>query len=265
MNTIDKRAVNPRSVEIFFNAKEHIYWSLCNANPTAPHPDDSLAIRYTSVTAFVSQFFPVFNEREAAARVAKRRDTTPDLIISEWAYLRQEASRAGTRVHEICEDCLLGKPPRHSPGSEGERKIFATAWDYASGIKSSLTVICAEQIIFHAAAHIAGTIDLCAKDNGGTLWILDWKTNKEIRRASLYGEKALFPIEHLPVCEMSRYELQLSAYEMILRSQRYVPAETPIRRALIHVRESGAEIIECADRSREVSEMLTEKLTTPPF
>ena len=260
--TIDKRATGPQGAVIFFNAKSHLYWSTCGGGP---HPDESLAVQYTPVTAFVSRFFPAFDEGAAAVRAAKKRNTTPEAVISEWAYIRNAAARAGTRVHEVCEDCILGNPPRHSPESESERKMFAAAWDTASKVKSSLTVLCAEQIIFHAAARIAGTVDLCARDGGGTLWILDWKTNKEIRRASPYGEAALFPVEHMPVCELSKYELQLSAYEMILRSQRYVPDGTPVRRALIHIREGGAETIECRDRSREVAEMLTEKLTSPPF
>ncbi|MCL2103692.1 MAG: PD-(D/E)XK nuclease family protein [Kiritimatiellaeota bacterium] len=267
MNTIDKRASDPQGTEIFFNARDHIYWSTCNATPAhgEPHPDDSLPILYESVTAFVSRFFPVFNEREAAERTARRRNTTPGLILNEWAYLRQDASRSGTRVHEICEDCLLGNPPRHSPGSERERKVFEIAWGEAQKVKAVSRVVCVEHIVFHTPTRIAGTIDLCVKDGGGALWLLDWKTSKEIKRASPYGENALFPVEHLPACDLSKYELQLSAYETILRSQRYVPAGTQIRRALIHVREGGAEVIECADRTAEIHEMLVHKLTTPPF
>ena len=259
-NVITKQAVNPRGVTINFSAREHLYWTDFPADGAA-----ACAATYVSATTLLKRYFRPFDEKAMAEQVARKRGLMPAQVIVEWGMTREAASRFGTRTHEICEDTLNGLPPRHRPETERERVIFRHGWEYAVQVRANMKVVAVEQIVFSERLRIAGTIDFCARDRNGTLWILDWKTNKAIRTANDYGETGLAPIEHLPECEMSKYALQLSLYEWILRSEGYIRRADPVNRALVHLTDAGPVFIPCADMTREVLEVLLYNESAVPF
>lgn len=263
-DAITKQAKNPSGTTINFSAAAHRYWT----EHRLPEPvagQQSHEVDYVSVTTLLKRYFPPFDEKAMSEQVAAKRGVPVAVVLTEWAMTRDAASRFGTRTHEVCEDTLTGHAPRHRPETDRERVIFEHGWRYASDVRQKMTVLAVEQIIFHADLRIAGTIDFAARDKDGVLWILDWKTNKAIRNANDYGKTGLAPVAHLPDCEMSKYALQLSLYEHILRSQGYIGRADPVRRGLVHLTDAGAVFMPCADMTREVLEILLDHATALPF
>jgi hypothetical protein len=263
MSFFTKTSHNPIGVCIQFTEHDHRYWV------TLPLKDElgkSVEITYISATTFLKHYAKPFDAAAQAKISGERKGIAPEQLIRDWEYARDQAANFGTRTHAIAEDCINGKQPRFQPENPKERATFSQAWQGATYFRSNFQVIGAEIIVFHTDLRIAGTIDLCVLDPAsGTYWILDWKTNKAINTTSKYGDKMLKPIQHLDDCELTKYALQLSLYEFILRSQRYIPINAPVRRAIIHLTETAWTAIETADLAREVADLVVYEANTPPF
>jgi len=68
--------------------------------------------------------------------------------------------------------------------------------------------------------------------------------------------KALEPIHHLEETAISKYSLQTSFYEYVLKTENYFPGVNGYKRALIHLKEDDYEIIPLEDYSNEIKELL---------
>lgn len=70
---------------------------------------------------------------------------------------------------------------------------------------------------------VAGQIDLLIK-NGNDIYIIDWKSNKEIKTKSFYDRskksttRLKAPLSHLDDCNFSVYTMQLSTYAYLLQT-----------------------------------------------
>lgn len=261
---VDKWACNPAGTKVFFSEKDHRYWSVFQG-PIDPGGPAELVVNYTSVTGVLKGCFPPFEEERLAERSAARRGVTKEEVIAEWRASGRAACRLGTRVHAVAEDAVLGRAARLVPESEHERGLMRVAWQVATRIREMWQVVAAEQIVFSTLVDVAGQIDLAARDGDGVLWLLDWKTNREIRRDSRYGVKGVGPVGHLDDCEFNRYALQLSMYEWILREEGYIGRRAGVRRAVVHLTAAGAELIELPDLGYEVGCVLLHRAMTPPF
>lgn len=214
---------------------------------------------YKSFTTLIHDYFPQFEAEKVAARVAPKRGKTVPELLQEWAEAGEEASDYGTRTHENCEYRMKGMPEPNIARDDRERVTFANAVAVVDWLKSKYQFIAAEKILFSPRCFVAGTVDLLMAD-GNVLWILDYKTNKAIKRTG-YG-KGLGPLAHLSNCNFEHYAMQLSLAEVIAKMEGYIPRDTVCRRALIHFPPMAApEWIETPDRSIECYEMLIDHVT----
>lgn len=217
---------------------------------------DDAGRSYKSVTSLIHDYFPQFDAEKNAARVAKREGKTVPEILQKWADAGADACEYGTRVHENCENRMKGMPEPNTARDVREQHTFAEAVAVVDWLKSKYQFIAAEKILFSPRCRVAGTVDLMMAD-GNTLWILDYKTNKEIKTAGFRGERGLFPLMHLDNCNFEHYSMQLALAEVIAKMEGYIPRDTPVRRALIHFPPMAApQWIETPDRRIECYEML---------
>ena len=263
-DTITKQAVNPRGVTINFCDKSHRYWT-AHRTPEPVAGDHAFEVDFVSVTTMLKKYFAPFDEKAMAEQVAAKRGVMAAQVMIEWQVNRDAACRFGTRTHEVCEDVLLGRPVRNRPENEKERATFEQGWRWATKAKERMKVVAVEQIVFHDALRIAGQIDFLMLDAYGTYWVMDWKTNKEIKQANAYGKTGLGPVAHLPECELSKYALQLSVYELILRSEGYIAKNAPVSRGLVHLTETDGVFIPTPDMAREVADIMIDHATALPF
>lgn len=258
-------SVDKENKELFFNDSSHAY---VNKN------DGS---RYISVTTLIGEYTPKFDEQFWAKykalelfldgdvwsnvslklRNTKRWDPTliekynvdetlfqqeVDKIIAEWAVNRDEACSHGTYVHSLMENSFYGNTqfdlgrfgyaeasgiydcPRNYYELDLENAIypeFLMSWTSPDG-----------------ELKIAGQADLIVK-RGNQILILDWKTNKEIKKRSFYDknkkdvQRMLYPLNDLMDCNYYHYEMQLSTYAWMLQQIR--PEFDILGLSLIHI------------------------------
>ena len=244
-------SVNPSGIKITFEETSHKYWSMI----------DEKRIDYISGTTFVHKFIPFFDEQKISAMVAKKKGVSQQEILDEWHQKRDESCYFGTKVHETAEDVLNSRPLRNIPQNAKEEIVFNRAKSLATKFKNELDILGVEQIVFDHRLKIAGTIDLLARSKkDGSVLILDWKTNSEIKLENSF-EKCLFPINHLDNCNFYHYALQLSLYQFLLSYAGYYPKDTKFKRILIHINAGSGNIVQVPDLTSEIKDMVIAWLT----
>lgn len=166
-----------------------------------------------SVTTFVKNCFPEFDSEFHAKRKAEALGITKEEVLEMWDEKGRESREQGTIMHEKIESYYLGKPVSTNETFE-LFKIFAN--------KITLKPYRTEWAVYDWEQKIAGTIDFVDYQNGEYI-IYDWKRSDKLIaknglpiKNSLYGEKALPPIDNLDDSPYYHYALQLSLYKYIL-------------------------------------------------
>ena len=242
---------NKRGLKILFEEDTHKYSSVI----------DGKEIVYTSVTSVIHKYAKPFDADKIAPFSAKKAGVSVEEIKRQWAEAGKRACIFGTRTHEICEDIILGREPRNSAKDLREEFVFKHAINMAKALKTKVDIISPERPVFDVKLKIAGTIDLLAKSKKDNSYIIiDWKTNATIDSENKYGDKMLFPLEDLADCNFNHYALQLNTYEYLLKYSGEVPFDTPFKRYLIHLTETGGKFIELPEMQSRVKDIIIDHL-----
>lgn len=273
---------HPQGFEIVFEEETHSYYTILTGplTPTGavPRGDENttkgvtppqVRISYTSGTAFVHKFCPPFDpDGKIAEKKARELGVSPDQIRFEWKQKGAAACAMGTRVHETCEDILLGRAFRNQPKDDHEKKLMAAGWRACQFILRNYDIIGIEQMVGDLDCQIAGTMDLLArKKSDGTVAIFDWKTNGKIEFTNTFrtGNLLKRPVTHLQNCSGVLYTLQLNLYQFLLVKAGYFPRDTKFERAIIHLTEDGPRPYSLLDLQIEIRDMMINVLEQPPF
>lgn len=244
-------ATNPHNVKIDFYEDSHKYTSII----------DGKEVRYTSVSTLAGKYFPKFESEKVAGFTAKKEGVSIQEILNRWKLAGEEACLYGTRVHQICEDTILGVSHRNTPSNEKEEIVFEKAKQIASKFKNELDILGVEKLVFNEKLKIAGTIDLFARSKkDGSYLIIDWKTNKTIDTENQYGKKGLYPIECLDDTNYIHYALQLSLYEYILKHTGYINTDANVKRILVHLNEVKCKYYDLPSMEEHVKNIILEHI-----
>lgn len=235
-------AVHPSGLKLKFTEDDHKY-------------EDELGREYTSVTTLLHDFFPPFDKEAVAVKCAAKTGKTAELFLQEW----EAAGVYGTRVHENCEYQMLGQTNlMHQPQGPKEQHAFSSAWNSVEMLKSVFTFHASEMIVFSPRLRIAGSVDLLMWQMQ-VLRILDWKTNKAIRRKAFGNKKGTqYPTRNLPDCNFEHYAMQLAIYEILLKIEGYIMPNQKTQRDLLwfNPETNQADMIQLPDRTVEASQVL---------
>lgn len=220
---MDKSATHPSGLEINFNEAAHKY-------------TDSLGRVYTSVTTLVHQYTQPFDTAKISKAYAQKHGMDPKDVVAMWDAERDRSCEQGTATHLMLENYIntgdtTGMSDRAKPGVEIIDAIKLRGFDITS-----------EKMIFSPSSKIAGTIDFIGT-KAGSVVLLDWKTNKEIKTKGFKGAKMRAPFDELDDCNLNHYTLQLSIYECLLRNEGYVAPDVKCERILIHMTGTEAVVI----------------------
>ena len=166
----------------------------------------------TSVTQFLKQFFP-FDANQIAEKVSKdERSKYYGKDVQDILDVWESKANHGTDVHKLMEDYINGEfvtisSPKH-----------ARAFEYAQKLDYEFDELYPEVQIYSTILGLAGTIDLLAK-KGSKWYIIDWKTDKTIRRKSYNGEKCEGLLFEWDKCNFNKYIFQLGIYRYILEQK----------------------------------------------
>ena len=142
--------------------------------------------------------------------------------LNDW----KEAASHGTNVHTLLEWELIELIENKSVIPEDTWSLFEprTLNKYEQGkewLQSYVEhevwdQIVPEMIVYNEEIGVAGMIDLYVEKSDGTIDLIDWKTNKEIKK---YGKKLEEPFSDLKDCNFDKYTMQLSLYAWMLEQQ----------------------------------------------
>ena len=204
-------------MSIVFQASDHSYKSI----------NDSDKINWISVTTLVSHFKKPFDAKAVAAKVTKSKRSKwfgiePIAIEAIWNAESDRAMTLGTFYHNQRESdlCSLASIEREgitipvfNPSGETDGIRIAPLQKLDPGVYP-------EHMMYLKSKGLCGQSDLVEIVNG-RVNIIDYKTNKEIKKESFknwegISEKLKDPIKHLDDCNYNHYALQLSFYMYII-------------------------------------------------
>jgi len=220
-------------MSIIFNADNHSYTSVA---------DDS--IDWVSVTTLVSHFKKPFDAKKISEKVSKNKRSKwygiePKTIQAIWDAEADRAVTLGTFYHNQREADICSLASMEREGTTIPVFIPSTLLD---GKKISLTQklepgVYPEHMVYLKSVGICGQSDLVEVVNG-KVNIIDYKTNKEIKKESYVdwegkSEKLQEPVSGLDDCNFNHYALQLSIYMYIIL--KHNPKLKPGRMFIHHV------------------------------
>uniref|UniRef100_A0A6C0DZX2 AAA+ ATPase domain-containing protein n=1 Tax=viral metagenome TaxID=1070528 RepID=A0A6C0DZX2_9ZZZZ len=174
-----------------------------------------------SCTTFIKKFFKEFDFDSIIKNIIKSEkyndptykyhNMSYEDIKKEWDKNSNESTDLGTKLHLSIEHFY------------NEIKVENKSIEYNYFLKfyedhKHLEIYRTEWLIFSDILRISGSIDGVFINHDGSLSLCDWKRSKEIDYKGYNDKKALYPIEHLPDCNYSKYSLQLNLYRMILET-----------------------------------------------
>jgi hypothetical protein len=201
---------------IKFNADNHSYSSI-----------DGEAIDWISVTTLVSHFKKPFDAKKVAEKVSKSKKSKwsgidPKIIQEIWNNESTRSTTLGTWYHNQREDDLCALASLSVEGTT--IPVFKPA-EVREGVKIAPSQklepgVYPEHMVYLRSAGICGQSDLVEVVNG-KVNIIDYKTNKEIKKESYVNwegisDKMTHPVNNLDDCNFYHYALQLSIYMYII-------------------------------------------------
>jgi len=221
-------------MSVAFKEEDHSYTSLGEE-----------AVNWTSVTSFIGKFKKPFNADEIAAKVIKSKRSkwygmTKQQVLDAWSNEGKRAVDLGNWYHNQREADILSL---ETFGRTGKELPVFSPIIREDGVKiapnQKLTEgIYPEHFVYLKSAGLCGQADLVEVVDG-TINIVDYKTNKEIKTESYknyegISEKMFGPLSHLDDCNYSHYNIQMSIYMYIML--RHNPKLKPGTLQLQHVK-----------------------------
>jgi len=243
-------ATNPSGNTIAFDPENHSY------------KVKETGVLLNGVTTYIGNFFPKFDADKWAPRTARKRGTTTEAILEEWAAKAKRGRDEGHNVHEYAEVKIadvFGKSngmPTPEPLSSRCEKLFSAVDQAIAWLKTYYDFVAAELIVFSPRLKLAGTIDLVMINENG-ICLFDWKQNKVIKTYNPY-QNALGPLSHLEDHDFNKYSLQLNVYRRIIEEENYYPSVDDISMNLVHITPEGYFPMGVKPMDKEVSAMLNQ-------
>ena len=161
---------------------------------------------YTSVTTLLNKYKTPFDSRKHAQRVAEREGVTVDFVLECWDETTKRATDRGTLIHNLMENYI-----KVGETSANYNYLFDSYNKFVTKTIGKFKEVLSEELLYIHEYEIAGTSDLIYESDKSFI-VADFKTNKQYRFMSDFGDHYKLPIEHLQYCEFNTYALQLSLY-----------------------------------------------------
>jgi len=176
--------------------------------------------KHLSVTRWIHGLFPSFDadaiidKMMASKKWSKSKyfGKTKEEIKSLWRNNGQEASSAGTQLHEDIEYYWNRKPRKNDSVEYGYFTQFVAQYEHLVPWRT-------EMMVYHDEWRFAGSIDMIFENPDGSVEIYDWKRSKAIRKSNMFECATEECISHLPNANYWHYTLQLNTYKAILEDK----------------------------------------------
>lgn len=242
--------IDKRNGNVCFNEDSHVYWNEHDnekyisvttlieryAQPFDKNfwsaykaleqliPSNSWGIEKKSLLAthkFDKEILNVYNISESEFNKVQQN------LIDEWDKTNKESCERGSKIHAKLEQSMYDMGANVTLKKFGVGGKFTcskghTALDIENGVYPEYLISYTSE---DKLLRLAGQIDLLVI-SGNTFYILDWKTNKELKMKSGFNTqtksstKMLYPLNNLDDCNFFHYNLQLSIYAWMVQKLR---------------------------------------------
>lgn len=251
---------------ITFYEEPHIY--------TYREDDGSETQIGISVTTLVGKYEQPFDENDMAQKYAKKHKKSKEEVLKKWHFDRDFSCCKGTHTHAYNEylwrfnGAKLYDYDKDAVINEFGSDIVAPVWERLKSIctkfyeefKDRIIPVGLEQIVASKYYDISGAIDFLAYScKLKEFIIIDYKTNKEIKKEAFNNQTMLAPLTYIPDCNYYYYSLQLAIYKYLLEYETTLKISS--RKWLVWMNEKNDDYIiyECANLDNEAQIILEER------
>lgn len=145
-------------------------------------------------------------------------DAAQEIIKAEWTAAGDVACAKGSGVHMSMEMFYNDMYDADAPRFQCK--------EFQQGLQWHISVVQAlgwtpwrTEMCFYSEQYgaLCGMADMLYKTPDGEIVLVDWKTNKAVtEKAFKEGDTFYPPLEHLPVCKLSKFTVQLNVYALML-------------------------------------------------
>lgn len=273
-----------------FNEKEHKYW-VKGSDKTAisvttliekygqPFNSDFWSSvkalqELISIEEFDAVKSDIYKKQIFNQNILKKLGVDPVLFMShkngvleKWKQANTDACEHGTYVHKMQEiRTLNGDIPEIKRFGDGGEFVCYTDNKLRFGQSGAYPEILIHYISEDQDFRLAGQADLILI-NGNSVTVLDFKTNKEIKKTSYFNNATKkrtmmkFPLSNLMDCNYYHYAMQLSTYAWMIQK---IDSRFKIQKlAIIHIDQNDKKTIyELPYYKDEVERMLNNYMET---
>ena len=178
-----------------------------------------------STTGLISQYEQEFDSESTSLMVAQKQGVTQSQVLEEWRVENLHSTIKGSMVHEFAQSLWEGKEYKFDYSNIPQEididrlkkdieKLIPQAINFYNDYKDMYELIGCEIYLGDEDYDECGATDqiLYNKYTGG-IAIIDYKTNKEIKRESYRHKKMLIPLQKYDDCNYIHYSIQLSGYK----------------------------------------------------
>jgi ATP-dependent exoDNAse (exonuclease V) beta subunit len=275
--------IDKENSAVSYNDKMHKYWTKSSREPcisvtTLIHQfttfDEEFWSAYKALESLVPDAFinikpALLNTKRFHLKYLDEVAVTEDEfnearaeILQEWASKREASCMRGTAIHRLQE-------LEHMAGNTKELQHLGLGGKFTPRLTNQICLgeqgvypeLLLSRVSEDRVLRIAGQADLVIID-GTDVYILDYKTNKEIKKASYFDRKTKksqmmkYPLNNLQDTNFWHYSLQLSTYAWMIEKQ--FPGVTIKELILVHYdHDGGCTTYECEYLKNDVERMLT--------
>ena len=170
--------------------------------------------------------------------------------IPQWEYVPVPLCECDTRVRETFEDVLLDRRDllnepmfRNKPQDDAERKLFASAFNAGQKIRSKMSVLGVNKLVFALSQCAYAVIDCFARDAAGSFWVMACTTQAN-------------------TMDMTK-ALSLAAY--IAEAGGYLPSNASVRCGVWSIFHHEAQFKEYPNDRILARDLTIDHLTSTPF
>lgn len=220
-----------------------------------------------STTGLIAQYENHFDSETISQQVANKRGISQQEVLEEWRIENLHSTIKGSMVHEFAQSLWEGKEyvfdyskvPKEIDIDRLKsdiNKLIPQAINFYNDYKDMYELIGCEIYLGDEDFDECGAADqiLYNKYIDG-IAIIDYKTNKEIKRESYKHKKMLIPLHKFDDCNYIHYSIQLSGYKFKFeRNTKLKVDETFI--VYFNINADNYEIIEPLNMEKEVETIL---------
>ena len=220
-----------------------------------------------STTGLIGQYENHFDSETISEQVANKRGVSQQEILEEWRIENLHSTIKGSMVHEFAQSLWEGKEYKFDYSNVPSEididrlksdinLLIPQAINFYNDYKDMYELIGCEIYLGDEDFDECGATDqiLYNKYTGG-IAIIDYKTNKEIKRESYRHQKMLIPLQQYDDCNYIHYSIQLSGYKYKFEKNTKLKVDETFI-VYFNINATNYEIIEPLNMAKEVEEIL---------